>query len=148
MARPTQVTEFRKPPKADRYIKGNLYVDEKGNRLYVMRVTETEDMRNAGSSVVNILWQDGWVIPEDAALRSESPDGLSFNMVKDYDTVMAERKRNSDLARRMEGFKPDAMPEIAEPLPKEDERAPLAGLGAQIAQETAGKSGIMSSNDG
>jgi len=73
--------------------------------LIRIRVTETVNMRNAGSSPVNNLQRAGWDKPEDKKMLGMSPDGNSFWMYMDRKELDAKRERNNERARRMEGFR-------------------------------------------
>lgn len=96
--------EVSRPPKGHR-LSPTMEQGRPADGLYRMPVTETENMRNAGNSIVNEKLGEGWEKPTDPAMLQLSPDENKFNLVRDYDEVMAEREANNQRARRMEGFR-------------------------------------------
>lgn len=108
-----------RPPRSQRLQPGTQGVIEYGGVKYATtRVTETEKMRNEGTSLVNSFSNAGWVKPEEPELLQRSPDGLSFNLVKPLNEVIEGRKRNDNRARLMEGFADHEM--IADTSKEED----------------------------
>lgn len=101
-----------------------------GDAYYAMLVTETEDMRNAGNSIVSELYLKGWWIPDDEDFRCATPDGNTFYMIRPWSEVMSERAKNNKIALANEGFKetPENVKEIEitrtmEPITIDDVRA-------------------------
>lgn len=89
-------------PAKDRRIQVERLTDDK---LAYIRVTETTDMRNAGTSIVQDLQRKGWIKPEDPDILDATPDGLSFNMImpkNEFDVMVA---KNNQLARAMAGIR-------------------------------------------
>lgn len=69
-----------------------------GVAMIFTTVTETEDMRNAGTSPVSELLDDGWIKPEDSKLLKESPDGNSFRMMRPKTEDVAKKRENDRMA--------------------------------------------------
>ena|SRR5687768_18412108 len=100
------------------------------------RVTETVNMRNSGSSPVNTLMKDGWYKPaSDSPMLEMSPDGNSFWMYKMRDQAAADKGRNNERAKRMEGFRDHAI--VKESGKTEDTTI----KGTEMIEEIEAKSG-------
>lgn len=133
MSRATQTQEeFGRPPKSERH----PYEALKREDLYFFRVTETPNMRNAGTSIVNEKLRKGYHKPTDLALLQPSPDGNSFNLIIPKDKHLQMRARNDRRARLYEGFRDDVSAPMgldasASPVPVEDTRI----TGKEMEQE-------------
>ncbi len=93
--------ESARPPKDRR----QAVLEMDASELTIMRVSETENQRNAGQSIVQELENKGWVKPDPGSpLLGQSPNGISFNMVRPKADVDAERERNNNRARAMAGI--------------------------------------------
>lgn len=104
------------------------------------RVTETVNMRNSGSSPVNTLMKDGWYKPaSDSPMLEMSPDGNSFWMYKMRDQAAADKGRNNERAKRMEGFRDlDGVKEFVKEANKTED---TKMKGAEMIEEIEAKSG-------
>ncbi len=93
--------EAARPPK-DRRVEV-LAMDR--DDLVYLPVTETENQRNAGQSIVQELEMKGWIKPDaDSEHALQTPNGIKFRMVRPKSEVEAETKRNNERAKKMEGF--------------------------------------------
>lgn len=94
-------------------------VETPDGEMVSMRVTETQNQRNAGSSIVMELENKGWVKPESPELLRQSPNGISFNMILPKAEYYKQLDRANRQARSMEGFSGEHTM-IKEVQPKEE----------------------------
>lgn len=102
-----KAAESARPPKDKR-----INVDENGDELVLLRVTETQHQRDTGTSIVDDLTSErkGWRIPEDPQLLQKSANGNSFNLVMPKKELERRQQANNRRARLSEGF-PDVGPD-------------------------------------
>jgi hypothetical protein len=112
----SKTVEVARPPKSRRPRISD--VPGKPN-LVRIRVTETVNMRNAGTSPVNDLSRKGWDKPTDPKMLEASPDGNSFWMYIDRQELARQVERNNTRAKRQEGFREH---DIVKSTTKEDKK--------------------------
>lgn len=95
------IQETARPPKDQR----KLPIKSNREDLVIQPVTETQNQRNAGNSVVQSLLRKGYEKPEDPELLNASQDGISFNLVIPKAKHEEMTRKNNERARRMEGFR-------------------------------------------